>query len=254
MEQDVVFKQNCPGLGDSLQFSTLPERYSRKGKRFFLHKTNTTLNEGINDLVWSENPFVEKKKSDKEINCFYHQHLTPYLSEKYGVRNFVEWAEFSHGFEVQNSVPKIYYKTKKIDFFSNLDVLDVGSITCFRRGFYSHQDLVELIKDTIDTARTLLINSKFSNSPILKDFQFLKKIDIESIFHYADIISSCETFYCLYSGSSSLGSAIRPHGSFVFFPDINRAKEISGGSHLFPNNQYYCSDKTFLNNRKDWRF
>ena len=45
LKQDVVFKQNCPGLGDSLQFSTLPERNILTGK--LKMKTMKTIKRNI---------------------------------------------------------------------------------------------------------------------------------------------------------------------------------------------------------------
>lgn len=251
---DIIFKQNCPGLGDSLQFSTLPERYAEVGNKFYLHNSNVVNNSEIESLVWLSNPHVEKEKSFEKINCTYHTHMTVDLSTKFKVRNFVEWAEFSHGFEIKNSKPKIYYKPEDISELSEISVLDIGSITCFNRGFYKIESLVNLINKTIDDRKTLLINSKHSFSPILDSFKHLDNIDVQDIYHYSNIIKSCREFYCLYSGGASLASAIREDGAFVFFPDIDIKKEITSGSHLMPNNRYYCKDKTFLNSRADWRF
>ena len=250
---DIVFKQNCPGLGDSLQFSTLPERYSSCNKKFYLHSSNIVNNDGIEKLVWRSNPFVQRKKSNSAINCTYHN-LTPRLSKKHNVRNFVEWAEFCNGFTVENSKPKVYCKTEKIDEVEGVSVLDLGSITCFRRNFYDQRLLIEAIKRVVDTKKTLLVDSQFSKSPIISYFNFMNTVKIKNIFHYTNVIKSCQRFYCLYSGGASLASAVREDGCFVFFPEIDRKKEISGGSHLFPNNTYYLSDKTTLNGMKEWRF
>lgn len=252
--KDVVFMQNCPGLGDSLQFSTLPERYSDMGRDFYLHVANTTNNSEIEDLVWFSNPYVKKEKVDKTINCFYHQHLNAELSMHLGARNMVEWAELSHSFDIKNSKPKIYYDANTLSDLKDFSVLDIGGITVFRKNFYQLEQLLKNINSVIDKKNTLLVSSKYSNSEIDGNTLGMKQIQIKDIFHYCDVIKSCKEYYCLYSGGASLASAIREDGAFVFFPNIRAKKEIESGSHLFPNNRYYTSEGKFLNDMNIWRF
>ena len=100
--------------------------------------------------------------------------MTVNLSMKYNTRNFVEWSEFSHGFEIENSRPKIYYKPKKNEEVLDMAVLDLGSYTCIKRKFYNLENLSSIIKKTINKNKTLLINSKYSTSPILDKHKNLK--------------------------------------------------------------------------------
>jgi hypothetical protein len=54
---------------------------------------------------------------------------------------------------------------------------------------------------------------KFKNVNIksLSDsFNFEKnEVEVESIFHYADLIHSCQELYCLYSGVNSMAAAVK---------------------------------------------
>ena len=252
-KEDIIFKQTTTGLGDTLQWSTLPERYNERGNKFFIHKENEVHNQGIYDLVWGQNPHVQPESSSKKVNCTYHVHMDVSLSQKYNARNFVEWSEISHGFQIENSKPRIYYEPNNIEKYNYLDVIDLGSITCFKRGFYNIKNLIETINNIIDKKNTLLIKSKHSKSPVIEHFENLNCVEVNNIFEYTDLIRSCKTFYCLYSGGASLASAVRPQGAFVFFPEIDRKKEINSGSHLYPNNIYYCGDTT-LNDMPIWRF
>ena len=66
---DYILYQQFGGLGDNLQFSTLPERFHRMNKTFSVSKENEVFNDEVTDLVWGHNPFVQDVKSDGVPNC-----------------------------------------------------------------------------------------------------------------------------------------------------------------------------------------
>ena len=259
---DIIFKQNCVGLGDSLQFSTLPQRYNESGHNFYISKENRVANPGIQNLVWEHNPYVINCTTTEKINCTYHTHMTVELSERFNVRNMLEWAEFSHGFKIQNSIPKVYYTPNIITDYKNYNILDISAHTCYEKRYYEWGILKKQISSVVSKENTLLLDNCQelllpNNERITDEFVELgfETIPVIDIYNYADMIKSCNMFYCLYSGGASLASALREDGAFVFFPSfIDEVKEIRSGSHLYPNNKYYKSDGKFLNDMAIWRF
>ena len=60
---DVYLKAWHGGLGDALQFSTLPEEFSKQqDRKTYIVEDAPFRNEGIYDLVWDKNPYVLGKK------------------------------------------------------------------------------------------------------------------------------------------------------------------------------------------------
>ena len=59
MTNKVFFAQPWGGLGDNLQFTTLPKLFSEKGIDFFLSQSNTYRNSEIYDFCWAKNPYVK---------------------------------------------------------------------------------------------------------------------------------------------------------------------------------------------------
>ena len=55
----VYFGQPWGGLGDNLQFTTLPKLFSEKGVDFFISQYNTYRNPEIYEFCWAKNPYVK---------------------------------------------------------------------------------------------------------------------------------------------------------------------------------------------------
>ena len=62
-----ILYQPWGGLGDNLQYSTLPELYNTLGHEFYISSKNVYRNPEIYKLVWELNPYV-KGISDEEYN------------------------------------------------------------------------------------------------------------------------------------------------------------------------------------------
>jgi hypothetical protein len=65
VNKTIVIHQQYGGLGDNLQYSTLPELYSKQGYDVYIHTNNVVRNKEIHDLVWELNPYIKGKE---EIN------------------------------------------------------------------------------------------------------------------------------------------------------------------------------------------
>ena len=63
---DVILGAWHGGLGDNLQFSTLPEQfYKQQGRTTYLLDGSTFRNKGIYQLVWEFNPYIKGIKAGR---------------------------------------------------------------------------------------------------------------------------------------------------------------------------------------------
>lgn len=236
-----IFKTDGPGLGDHLQFSTLPEKYFNEGEEFFLHRDLTFRNEEIKQLVWDLNPYV-KGMSDYTPNCGELKYCTG--REPVGKFNLMEVVEHYNGLTPTNKFPKIYYKYDRYgpDNFKNKIFIDMFSIGALMQGSFVHENAIfnlnSFIRDFIKNNKNcevFLVRNKYQYTKIEIDIN-LPYYDIANIFEYCDLIKYCNTFITLFSGSMVLGSAVKQNSEY---PKIIT---IDGRHHLrsnLANNSWY---------------
>jgi hypothetical protein len=197
----VVISQSWGGLGDNLQFSTLPELYSKNGYDVFISTINAYRNPEIYDLVWKSNPFV-KGISDEPPNA----------GECRGVYgntgNFITNIEQAHGlYNGYRIYPSVYYQPTVIPELANCLLYDATSIsttptdnqieTSFNHVFAMHPTLK--IKK-IEFSRVANRNLPYFNHEVYT---------INSIHEMCDAIYSCRVFLTVLSGASCLASALK---------------------------------------------
>lgn len=227
-----ILYQEWGGLGDNLQFSTLPEVIDGE---FFIHKDNVYRNSEIYDLVWKNNPKI-KGISDDPPNLG-----SMNIYKNYG-KSYIENIELSQlGKSMKNKYPKIYYSYNKMNLNKKI-VLDVSTTTCE----YDISILLNKLKYDLYFKDIILL--QYSNSVSKYNFSanLLMSCDcdvlvINNIFELCDIIYSCEKFITLYSGSSVLASAIKQDkmGEIVVY--ISEHKYImqkKDNSYIFDNILY----------------
>ncbi len=208
----VIIVQNWGGLGDNLQFSTLPELFSKRGYDVYISNHNKVRNQEIFDLVWGKNPYVKGICDDYNgiIAGADIQSRWPKAEENY---YFIHRIEIAHGHSPTNLYPKIYYNPKKNINYAKYTVIDItGESQSFE---LKMQFLQKYINDYL-----INNNTDFNNIKVI-GFKNLKKNDnityfseydilyIENIYEYCDIIYSCENFLTSNSGAHNLASAIK---------------------------------------------
>jgi len=60
MSKKIIISQPWGGLGDNLQYSTLPELFSKKGYDVYISNNNKVRNNEIFDLIWKMNPYITR--------------------------------------------------------------------------------------------------------------------------------------------------------------------------------------------------
>ena len=139
---DVLLGSYFGGLGDNLQFSSLPEEFSKQqGRDTYIVSETTFRNKEIYDLVWGCNPYVKGVKEGKrtagdipEIN---------FVNPNGYYSSITNW-EYLHGLKPTNNLPKIYYKPKKIEGYEDTILVDLSSISLKHNGdtvSYTHLTL-----------------------------------------------------------------------------------------------------------------
>jgi hypothetical protein len=207
-EKIIVIEQPWGGLGDNLQFSTLPELYNKLGYKVYISVANAYRNPEIFDLVWKLNPFISgfsnRPPNAGPCRCQGDYFKTP---------DYCTDIEVAHGLtNGYRKYPVVYYTPKLIPELSSCLLYDTTAIsitytdhaveTNYMRIFGEHPDLV--IKK---------INYEHMQNRSLGQLSH-ETYTIRSIYDLCDAIYSCKVFVCLLSGAAALASAIKQESEY----------------------------------------
>ena len=134
--------------------------------------------------------------------------------EKGKTDTIVSAAEIRHGFEGTGRYPEIYYEPRKLKGWSDKVLVDLSAHTLIEQGidtWYNKDDLSHLINTILPRKNVYFVTFKNINTRFLSgtfDFE-QNEVEVESIFHYADLIHSCKELYCLWSGVNSMAAAVK---------------------------------------------
>ncbi len=212
---DVYLKAWHGGLGDALQFSTLPEQFSKQqNRKTYIVADAPFRNQGIYDLVWDKNPYVLGKKfgtwnAGDLPEIPYRQ--DGFLEEN-GTGNMISnWEKF-HGLKPTNKYPKVYYEPEKDKGVKDLFIVDFTSTTV--------NDDSKQIAKSLESIRNEYPDRKFV-SVFFKDIEvkndssgdikFDGYIEVENIFRYCDLISSVYGYVSVHSGGTTLSAALKEY-------------------------------------------
>jgi hypothetical protein len=255
---NIVLSSNFGGLGDNLQLSSLPEEFWKQFRRStYISGKSNHRNDEIFDLVWKSNPYVLGVSNKRPIAG----DLTAWRSLKNPkITNVISHWEFTHGLNVTNEFPKIYYTPKKIDELKNTVLIDLSSITLFpspgantvnsynpellkmainhQLKNYSNYELVKVLFNND-------LNKKNSSAKvidmILADYE-IRDVQVESIFDYVDLMASCSAIVTIYSGAAVLASSIKKYNPdlqiFTFITHQNYFHEMNNPNYIFNNINY----------------
>lgn len=209
---DVYLKAWHGGLGDALQFSTLPEEfYKQQGRKTYIVEDAPFRNPEIYDLVWDKNPYVHGKKAGVwnagDLAEIPYQQL---CMDGKGTGNMISNWELFHGLKPVNTHPKIYYEPEIHDGFKDVFIVDYSSTTID----YDQNELKRILEDTkkeYPDKRFLSVDFVKSVSSNSYDINYDGYVEVESIFRYCDLIASSYGILTLSSGASHMSSAIKDY-------------------------------------------
>lgn len=208
----VILYQPWGGLGDNLQFSTLPKLYSEIGYEFYISDQNVYRNPEIKKLVWDLNPYVKGISNENPT-------IGGHTIQDMIRNNFIERIEESHGFKnTGNRYPSIYYEPNFINELENKTILSLGSISVVYDDNYINSFLQKMVNKDKEDVLQLKFHNELSNDnsgnfsgksyPHITHSYAYDIYPVNDIFHHCDIIASCKRYITLLAGSSVLASAI----------------------------------------------
>jgi hypothetical protein len=213
---DIILAAYHGGLGDNLQFSTLPEEfYKQQGKETYIWSGATYRSQETFDLVWGTNPYIKGIK-DGDWNagdypgCFYGN----YTNSQDGIANW----EFCHGLNPINHYPKIYYAADKLNGYENVYLVDLSSISLNHPREKLIQVYEEIKRNNPNiTFVEIVHNFKYSTLQKHENLE-TEKIYIKNLFDYYNLLNSCKGFVNLLSGSNLMAVAAKNNNKNL---DIN---------------------------------
>lgn len=202
---DVILSAYHGGLGDHLQFSTLPEEfYKQQGRKTYIWDKSPFRNPDVYDFVWGTNPYVLGRKE----GLWNAGDIPEIVFENICGTNISNWEKL-HGLEPKNRLPKIYYTPNKLGGYSDVFLVDMTSI--------STKYDTSLLKDILEKIQFKYSTKNFLSVTFKKKFTeiewglFEDVIEIDNIFHYYDIMNSVNGFIGMHSGASCMSSSVQEH-------------------------------------------
>jgi hypothetical protein len=227
MSRTIIIYQPWGGLGDNLQFSTLPKLYSELGYDVYISASNVYRNPEIYDLVWKNNPYIKgiSELPPNAGSCKGCQHMDqPYIKN----------IELSHGItHGTDRYPTIYYTPKKIEALCNTVVYDITSSTSIYSDDFIKTKFTSQLEQYPECEKRKIQFEQIKNR-MTPDLHH-DVIEINSIFDLCDVIFSCKAFICTFSGSVVLASAVKNSQSSPYIHCFHNKQE---SLYIFDNVQY----------------
>ena len=236
------------GLGDSLQFSTLPELFSKSGRDVFVWDKAYFRNPEIKELVWGCNPYVKGTAPGT-----WNAGDLPGLHKPVHENCISNW-EILHGFEPVNRCPKVYYNIEYQKGYEDVILVDFSSITHkydrdkIEKAFKKIKEHRFSDKKIVQVSFKNNLNKKGAPSGRSNDGNFYfydickEKIEIKSLFEYCNLIGSCHGIVTTYSGASPLSSALKRQNknlkSICIIPKEQYENDRKRSIFIFDNIEY----------------
>lgn len=248
----IIIYQPYGGLGDNLQFSTLPELFHEKGIKCYIHVDNSTRNDNeVYDLIWGCNPFIIGKLNDTPNAGSCRLKYWPPLNLNMW---FIERIEKAHNLQSSSYYPKIYYKPNIILDLSNTILIDLTGVSQVF-SFKKYKEFIDYFVPKIIYKNKVI---KIVNRPkyITDHFEEVNKYlktrinnveyyTIDSLHDYCNVINSCYMLIVQNSGIHSLAAAIKQDSKspniLCFNQHETYTKEQNKGYYNYKNVNYYNS-------------
>ena len=204
--KELIIQPRYGGLGDHLQYSSLPELLRKqKGIKTLISNKSVYRNNGIRDFVWGNNPYIK-----------FTGRKGWYINNPVEI-NFDTWDEYVQKlFELEgDGNPKIYYEPGSIAGIKGKTVVDFSFGPSGIANGYCERDfqskLVGFIRDNIgDFVLVSYKQSVFSKELEEKILRELKPSCYCAGFieELANVLYSAKERYLFYSGAASLSAAL----------------------------------------------
>lgn len=203
------------GLGDHLQFSTLPENFHKQGHKTYISNFSKYRRSDIKELVWGSNPYISGFSS--EIPNVGHLGVSIPMDNKLSMNH--NW-EILSGIQWQDSTmhmnyPIIYKDPNYKEEFHNALLIDLnthalaGSIAAYEDSINQH--ISKVLATEVYTNVYIIDQASCSYSLSTQNINIPNSINIQTkdIFDYYNTVASCKKIICVASGSHVMAVAIK---------------------------------------------
>lgn len=228
------------GLGDEIQFTTLPELLTKQGHEVYLLKNSTEVlpyrNDAIKNFVWGANPYI-KGELEGEWNLGDLPNLY-----KNTDGDFIKNWERAFGFEPQNSLPNLYRQAIGTGKTQN-GLIELGAISLK----YNSEKVIKTVNEIISRhpdVKWYQISSNHQPNnielPNVQQLEFRGNINILN-YIFSDICN-CKVFVSLSSGLQSVAAAARRINpemkQYCIHPENDSEWILSSKLFVYPNIEY----------------
>jgi hypothetical protein len=236
----IVIHQPWGGLGDNLQFSTLPEMFAAHGIPCFVSTRNALRNPEIGALVWGHNPFI-KGYSDEPPNAgsaVLCQGNCGHLSQ-------IERIELAHGLAPKHRYPKVYYRPRQRPELSETILIDLSSVSVQHRS-----SALRHYVDTVfsrhgydrSSARQVRFQTPVAHNHIDPQIGNLAPLVPQSLFDYCDALASCKALVTVHSGAQALAVALRADAERPAIHCYCTPRQYNGRDFIYPCVDYHIAE------------
>lgn len=210
----ISLMQPWGGLGDNLQFSTLPELFHLENRPCYISNQNISRNQEIEDLVWGSNPFI----CGISTNSPNAGSVLPIPDGN--TPSYIKRIELSHGLNGISKSPKLYLSPKNLEKLYGKTLIDLSAaglgggdekeiLKVISKLFPKNFFIRLLTKRNLEKSNCLQIN--FVNFHPGKNIKIdgVEEIKCFSLEEYCNILYSVENLITVHSGAHSLGVSIR---------------------------------------------
>ncbi len=195
-EKKIIVDVSFGGIGDSLIWSTLPQLLKETfNVDFYLSENNKSVfrNPDTLKLCFENNPFFrgfEQNEKYFKLDIFESEKsIANFISDKGGL-NAIERLEKQ--FDLNGTgLPRLYYKPRKLDDFTNVILVDKNMISGKKFGWLYKKDAFEK-----EANKYLDLTSRIEYVDTSK----------QDLFKYVDMIYSCKRFIGTFSGGSAIAA------------------------------------------------
>lgn len=253
------------GLGDCLQFSTLPKMLTEAGHEVYLlddpqqEQVKPFRNPEIKEFVWGHNPYIKGSLGGEwnagdvpdwvtigGLNIKTNKH-----SYSNTTGDFIKNWEKLHGLTPKNSFPKIYYKPKIVPNIEG--VVELSSISLK----YNTQLVKTLVRQIISQFPGLHFKQIVSENQhgritvpnIGTSNVYAEEYKVNGLFDLFDVIGSCKVFISLNSGSHSMAAAAREYNKtmlvYCILPESDWGWIMEQKKFVYPSFTYLKESDNF---------
>jgi len=226
-----IIWQPWGGLGDNVQFSTLPEQLTKAGNDVYLSTINAYRNIEIFDIVWKTNPWI-KGFSQLPPNCGWigcDPHIQYPNRHIFGIN---KW-ENLYGAPLTAGIPRIYWEPPRMSGLENTVLVDLSYTSCEHYEYTTMPVVYSEIAKRWPDANPLQVTFANKNVCAKRFKSKFQEIQFKDIWDYSIHIANCRAIVTLLSGASPLASALKFQNPL---PDILTIKKwwYTEGQ-IFPN-------------------